>query len=321
MLWNNSAHIGPADGASVIEVFWGNGAPNGRKHDVYPGAFSETFARREWECLSGGIGYIPLIGYESASSLGRTIAIENSGQAVDYAGDSVSRPIFALKNRQTTNGLWCQTWGTTSPFAWVKSDGLARFTSLELPEGTPANPAADNLRLYAKDVAGITKLAYRDSAGLETVVGPGGITIAQAAPGTTLTGSTAETTLATLTIPAAILGASGQFELESFMSSNASVGTKTLRVYFGGVLFYAFSPNSTGLGVQQKLRIANKTTGTQTSYSVSTAGTGFGTTTVAATTSSIDTTAAVTVLITGQLSNGADTMALESYTALAKYAA
>jgi hypothetical protein len=34
----------------------------------------------------------------------------------------------------------------------------------------PANPAANSIRWYAKDVAGISKAAYRDSAGLETLV-------------------------------------------------------------------------------------------------------------------------------------------------------
>lgn len=38
----------------------------------------------------------------------------------------------------------------------------------------PADPAADKLRLYAIDAAGVTRLAYRDSAGQETVLLPVG---------------------------------------------------------------------------------------------------------------------------------------------------
>jgi hypothetical protein len=42
---------------------------------------------------------------------------------------------------------------------------------IEMPEvSAPANPAANSLRLYTKDVAGVTRLAYRDSAGTETIV-------------------------------------------------------------------------------------------------------------------------------------------------------
>jgi len=37
----------------------------------------------------------------------------------------------------------------------------------------PSSPGADEGRLYAKDVAGVTKLAFRDHAGTETVLGSG----------------------------------------------------------------------------------------------------------------------------------------------------
>ena len=37
----------------------------------------------------------------------------------------------------------------------------------------PSSPGADVGRLYAKDVAGVTKLAFRDHAGTETVLGSG----------------------------------------------------------------------------------------------------------------------------------------------------
>jgi hypothetical protein len=42
---------------------------------------------------------------------------------------------------------------------------------IELDEiAAPANPAANKLRLYAKDVLGTTRLCYKDSAGAETIV-------------------------------------------------------------------------------------------------------------------------------------------------------
>ncbi len=44
--------------------------------------------------------------------------------------------------------------------------GLAEIAS-------PTNPAANNLKLYALDVATVTKLAYKDSAGTETILGGG----------------------------------------------------------------------------------------------------------------------------------------------------
>src|SRR5262249_31393025 len=45
---------------------------------------------------------------------------------------------------------------------------------------SPSNPAADNIRVFAKDVSGATHLFTRDSAGLETDlnVGAGGGSVA-----------------------------------------------------------------------------------------------------------------------------------------------
>ena len=53
---------------------------------------------------------------------------------------------------------------TTAPAAVIAS------MYLDLGEDTPANPAADVARLYAKDVSGSTVVAYKDSAGLERIL-------------------------------------------------------------------------------------------------------------------------------------------------------
>jgi hypothetical protein len=46
---------------------------------------------------------------------------------------------------------------------------------LELAETSPpSSPGTDVARLYAKDVSGVTKLALKDHAGTETVLGAGG---------------------------------------------------------------------------------------------------------------------------------------------------
>ena len=46
---------------------------------------------------------------------------------------------------------------------------------IDIPEiSTPANPAADNARIYSKDDGGTTKLYFRDSAGTETELGAAG---------------------------------------------------------------------------------------------------------------------------------------------------
>ncbi len=57
---------------------------------------------------------------------------------------------------------------------WVTA-GLQLGQYLDLAEiSPPSSPGSDVARLYAKDVGGITKLAFKDHAGTETVLGSGG---------------------------------------------------------------------------------------------------------------------------------------------------
>jgi hypothetical protein len=144
-------------------------------------------------------------------------------------------------------------------------------------------------------------------------------TLAQDAPATPLTGSTSLTTLATITLPANAMGAKGQIGIDLFFSCTASANTKVLTVYFGGQLFYT-SPaiGATVTGYQTRLLLSNKATNSQIAHNGG--ATGLGTQTAAAVTGAIDTTSSVTILIRGQLGNSADTMTLESYSAVVRYA-
>jgi hypothetical protein len=59
----------------------------------------------------------------------------------------------------------------TYPFTNISASIATINNYIEMPEvSAPANPAANSLRLYAKDVTGVTRLVYRDSAGAETIV-------------------------------------------------------------------------------------------------------------------------------------------------------
>lgn len=69
---------------------------------------------------------------------------------------------------------------SVAPGLWKFSDILSYLRSkisasyLDFSEiSSPANPATDAIRLFAKDVAGVTKLFTRDSAGTEVQVGAG----------------------------------------------------------------------------------------------------------------------------------------------------
>ena len=85
--------------------------------------------------------------------------------------------------------------------SWIKS-GLQLGSYLDLVEiAAPSNPGTDVGRLYVKDVAGTTKLAFKDHAGNETVVGSGGGAIVPPQGRLTLTSAlpvlTADVTAAT----------------------------------------------------------------------------------------------------------------------------
>lgn len=52
----------------------------------------------------------------------------------------------------------------------IDTDGYAELSEIS----TPANPAADKIRLYCRDIGGLSRLFYRDSAGNELQVGSAG---------------------------------------------------------------------------------------------------------------------------------------------------
>ncbi len=127
-----------------------------------------------------------------------------------------------------------------------------------------------------------------------------------------LTGTTTETILATLTIPAGWLRTNGSVELaEALWSMVNNANNKTLRARLGGIGGFAFwsqtvttAASARGMGRVQNANATNS----QKSYS----GASFGSTTSAILTGAIDTSVAQTIVITGQLANAADSLSLES---------
>lgn len=140
----------------------------------------------------------------------------------------------------------------------------------------------------------------------------GSVILAQSAAPVSHTGDTAEATLASVTIPAGSIGANGQIEVITLWSTTNSANTKTLRVKLGATAFMAAAATTT-LTEQTYTRIANRgAANSQVGYNSANIS-GFGSTTGAATTGAIDTTADVTLAITGQLALATETLTLESY--------
>jgi hypothetical protein len=125
-----------------------------------------------------------------------------------------------------------------------------------------------------------------------------------------LTGSTSVVTLATatITIPAGLLGANGKLKIYPLWATTNNANVKTLRVVFGGSICTTMTSqsvsNNSGLVI---IRNINSESVQKTSSGlVAGIGASFGS--IASTT--VDTSAATTITITGQLADGADTLTL-----------
>ena len=124
-----------------------------------------------------------------------------------------------------------------------------------------------------------------------------------------LTGSTSVVTLATITIPAGLMGANGKLKIYPLWATTNNANTKTLRALFSGSTCTTMPtqsvPNNSGLVI---IRNTNNEAAQKCSSGL-VAGIGSSTGSIASIT--IDTTAATTVTITGQLAVGTDTLTLE----------
>ncbi len=124
-----------------------------------------------------------------------------------------------------------------------------------------------------------------------------------------LTGTTSETTLVTITIPAGLIGSKGKVKLYPLWSTTNNANTKTLRVKFpSNTIYTGTSQNvvhNTGLLILRNLNSES----VQRMSSGMLAGLGGTISSIAQTT--VDTSAATSIMITGQLQVGTDTMTLE----------
>lgn len=121
-----------------------------------------------------------------------------------------------------------------------------------------------------------------------------------------LTGTTAETTLASLTIPGGLLGASGTIIVIALWSHTNNANTKTKRVKYGS--FAAPYTETTSVSSRDYFSMHQRSTNAQVTYSAS----GFGNSASALLTGSIDSTVDQTLSITGQLASASDTLTLEA---------
>jgi hypothetical protein len=137
--------------------------------------------------------------------------------------------------------------------------------------------------------------------------------LGQSAVAVPLTGTTAETTLATIILPA--MGPNDSFEIRANCSFPATANTHILRVKLGSTYILNNAPAATSLAAHYTQSVVNR--GTTNSQLIGTplnrSGIPFGDWATALPTAAVETNAGATITITGQLSLGTETLTLEGY--------
>lgn len=133
--------------------------------------------------------------------------------------------------------------------------------------------------------------------------------LAQSAVPASVTNTVQETVLATIPIPAGALGSNGAIRISAMWTGTSSSNGKVTRARLGGVSIWGV--NLTNQGSEFALSVtANRN---NVASQITTPTVGPGTSTNAFVLTSVDTSADVTLTLTGTLSNASETLTLESY--------
>lgn len=130
-----------------------------------------------------------------------------------------------------------------------------------------------------------------------------------------VTGTTAETLLASITIPPNAMGPMGFLEIVTLWSNNSNANNKQARIRLGGIggaqpLSLGISAN---ISMQQITWLRNRGVhNSQIGYNANT-GSGIGSSSGAVFTAAVDTSLPQDLVFTGQLNVAGDTLTLESY--------
>lgn len=164
------------------------------------------------------------------------------------------------------------------------------------------------------DVSAIQR-AINDLQTQATSLSLGGVQVlAKSAVAVSCPADTSEDTLATITIPAGAMGPNGLVRIHTRWSWTNGASNKTVRVRFSGAAGTVYTTGSvtTNNGAALLTEIANRNSAASQVGSVILEGSiGFSAQPVV--TSSVDTTVATTVAITGQKASAGDALTLESY--------
>lgn len=137
--------------------------------------------------------------------------------------------------------------------------------------------------------------------------------LAQSAVAAALTGSTAETVLATISLPAGAMGANGVLRVTSLWSYTNSANVKTLRGRLGGLAGTQFLSQAATTTVSARLQFQVQNRNAANSQVGGALNASFGVSGQVAITSAINTAVAQDIVLTGQLASAGETITLEAY--------
>lgn len=139
--------------------------------------------------------------------------------------------------------------------------------------------------------------------------------LARSAVQQSVTGTTSETVLATVTVPANLMGINGGLLIWPTFSYTNNANTKTIRARFGGIggTQYAINSVTTTASAAGLIKVRNRgSASSQVGGSGNSIG-GLGTSAAAVVTSAVDTTQNADIVLTGTLAVTTDTISLETY--------
>lgn len=153
-----------------------------------------------------------------------------------------------------------------------------------------------------------------DAAG-RPVLYPSWVVLATSAVAVSHTGNTSDTALATISIPAGLMGANGIIRVTHLWSVTNNANNKTPRVWLNGLSGTAFlSTNLASVQTWQGETIIRNRNSQSSQVGHNAGAFPFSSTTGAIATATIDTSVAVDLVLSGILANSADTITLQGYT-------
>lgn len=128
-------------------------------------------------------------------------------------------------------------------------------------------------------------------------------------PNASVTGTTNETTLASVTIPGGLMGSDGSIRVYALYSFTGVAGTKAIRAKLGGANFISLSSTAATLSASVSKNVVNLTASSQAALATGTISDGSSQTS-GIVSLSVDTTADQAMALTMQLANAADSATL-----------